>query len=227
MIRYTFTLPGGSEYAVEVDVDRAYQPRPIDDPALPTWTELAFRRCPNCPLPLAEHPRCPAAVDVHAVAGRFGGLRSYEEVEVRVDTLERSFVRRTDVQSGLQSLFGLLMATSGCPILGKLRPLARHHLPFANVDETVWRAAAGYLLQQYFRARDGKRPDFELVQLRDLYRNLEIVNRAFSERIREAGEEDANVNAVVLMSFLSEAVSLDLDGLLDDIRKRMLARPAR
>ena len=37
------------------------------------------------------------------------------------------------------------MALSGCPVLEQLKPMARFHLPFASVEETIYRAASMYL----------------------------------------------------------------------------------
>jgi hypothetical protein len=226
MIRYTFALPDGGEYVVEVDVERGYLPHDATA-AEPAWAALGFHRCANCPLAEQDHPWCPPALDVHGVAERFGASPSYEEVTVRVDTPRRSYVKAVDLQTGLQSLFGLVMATSGCPILRRMRPMARQHLPFASLEETIWRVAGAYLLQQYFRQRDGRSADFELAGLRELYGALGVVNRGFSERIRAAGARDANVNAVVSLVFLADAASADLDSLLDMVRAEMMAKVPR
>ena len=79
--------------------------------------------------------------------------------------------------TGLQSLFGLMMATSGCPILSRLRPLADYHLPFADIDETVHRVVGTYLMRQYFEGQEtGTEPDLELTALKDYYKELEIVD---------------------------------------------------
>jgi hypothetical protein len=52
---------------------------------------------------------------------------------------------------------GLLIAGSSCPYTHFFKPMARFHLPFANKDETLWRAAATYLLARYFTARGSSR----------------------------------------------------------------------
>lgn len=226
MVRYTFVLPDGAEYVVEVDVERPYAPHEADAPE-PGWAALGSHKCSNCPLDERDHPWCPPALDVHAVAERFGGSPSTDRVKVRVETPNRTYLGDVDLQSGLQSLFGLVMATSGCPILRRLRPLARQHLPFATLDETIWRVAGSYLLQQYFRHRDGRPADFELDGLRDLYAALGVVNRCFAQRIRAAGDRDANVNALVSLVFLSDAASADLDSLLDLVRAEVMARAPR
>lgn len=58
------------------------------------------------------------------------------------------------MQIGLYSLLGLVMATSGCPHLDFLRPLALHPLPFSSIHETVFRVSSSYLTEQYFREND-------------------------------------------------------------------------
>ena len=55
------------------------------------------------------------------------------------------------------SLIGIYMVTSGCPIMDKLRPMARFHLPFASTEETIYRAISTYLLGQYFLEQKGKK----------------------------------------------------------------------
>lgn len=98
------------------------------------------------------------------------------------------------------------MATSACPHMAHFRPMARFHLPLASKDETVYRATSMYLLAQYFAYRDGKQPDLDLSGLAEIYANLEVVNRAMAERLRGASEEDAAVNAVVILDVLAKTL---------------------
>ena len=88
-----------------------------------------------------------------------GHAFSYEEVDVRISTDERSYVKHTTMSEALSSLLGVYMVTSGCPIMDKLRPMVRFHLPMASSEETTFRAIAMYLVAQYFRARHGQDPD--------------------------------------------------------------------
>lgn len=211
MIEYELTLDDGSEHRFSVDPRRRL---PLVEPErAPEWTRLSYNRCGNCPVDDGDDARCPAAVDASDILERFKSVLSYAQVDVRVHTGERTFVRRVDVQTALHSLLGLVMATSGCPLLGSLRPLAHHHLPFATKEETVFRAASAYLLRQHFVAAEGGEPDLELDGLKRLYQDLQEVNRAFTERVRAAAVKDANLNAVVLLFSLTVLVSFTLDDL--------------
>ncbi len=212
MIEYELKVDDGSEHVFAVDPCRRLPL--VDESQAPEWTRLAYQRCGGCPLDDSEHERCPAAVDASEILERFKGVMSYARVDVSVRAGERTIVQNVDVQTALHSLLGLVMATSGCPILARMRPLAHHHLPFASKEETVFRAAGAYLLGQHFVARDGGEPDFQLEGLKRLYKDLQEVNRAFTERIRAAAVRDANLNAVVLLFSLSVLVSFTLDDLV-------------
>lgn len=217
MIEYELKLDDGSEHRFTVDPRRKLPL--VEESRAPEWTRLEYHRCDDCPLDATEHERCPAAVDASDILERFKSVLSYAQADVSVRTNERTFTRRIDVQTALHSLLGLVMATSGCPILSTLRPLAHHHLPFATKEETVFRAAGAYLLRQYFVASGGGEPDMKLDGLKKLYQDLQEVNRSFTERIRAAAVKDANLNAVVLLFSLSVLVSFTLDDDLAQIRE--------
>jgi hypothetical protein len=222
MVEYEFTLADGRVHRFVVGGD---DPGPTTS-ELPPWTLLTFHQCSNCPLSSETSPRCPAAVDVFRIAERFADKLSYERVHVRVQRGGRTYEIDCDVQTALGSLLGLVMASSGCPILGQLRGLARFHLPFAEFEETLFRTVSLYLLRQYFVARDGGVPDFELAGLAALYDDLQQVNRAFKRRIEGVSPRDASINAVTLLFSLSALVSLSLEGGLDQLRQLVEAAPA-
>src|ERR1700740_1643718 len=71
---------------------------------LPAWTALEFQQCPNCPLQPASTPRCPMAVRFVPLIAMMGKLRSYEQVEVCVETVQRSVSTSTTVQRGIGAL---------------------------------------------------------------------------------------------------------------------------
>ena len=215
MVEYEFTLADGRIHRFVVGGD---DDRPITA-EMPPWTALHFHQCDNCPLSPAHSPRCPPAVDVFRIAERFADKLSYERVHVRVQRHDRSFEMDCDVQTGLGSLLGLVMASSGCPILGQLQGLARFHLPFAEFEETLFRTVGLYLLRQYFVAKDGGVPDFELAGLARLYDDLQEVNRAFKRRIEGVSPRDASINAVTLLFSLSALVALSLDSGLEQLRQ--------
>jgi uncharacterized protein DUF6901 len=221
VVEYEFTLADGRVHRFTVGGDEV---APTSS-ELPPWTKLTFCQCSNCPLSPAESPRCPAAVDVFRIAERFAGELSYQRVHVRVQRGGHVHETDCDVQTGLGSLLGLVMASSGCPILGELRGLARFHLPFADFEETLFRTVGLYLLRQYFVARDGGAPDFQLRGLVQLYESLQEVNRAFKKRIEGASPRDASINAVTLLFSLSALVALALEGNLEQLRTLVVDEP--
>lgn len=219
MIAYHFRWPDGTERRFEVDPDR---PQTADGP---DWTELEYFQCANCPLSPAESPRCPPAADLVAIVSAFNDADSTDRAEVRVVTPQREYARTCDLQTALRSLIGVVMATSACPILGRLRGMARFHLPFADRAETVSRVVSAYLIKQYFAALDGDTPDMALAGLRQLYEELKEVNMAFAGRLRAPAARDANINAVASLSGLTHLVSYSLDDDLLELRRVFGAAP--
>ena len=127
-------------------------------------------------------------------------------------------MKRTDAQTGLRALFGLVMATSGCPILARLKGLARTHLPFSTMEETIFRTVGAYLIQQFLIHKKGGEPDWELKGLNLLYEQLQEVNRCFKARIDAASEQDANMNALGSLIYLAMGVSFSLEAQLQEIQ---------
>ena len=73
---------------------------------------------------------------------------------------------------------GLLIAGSQCPYTHFFKPMARFHLPFANKDETLWRAAATYLMARYFTDQGLKEEDMDLDGLVKIYNDVAQLNVA-------------------------------------------------
>ncbi|MFZ9887085.1 MAG: DUF6901 family protein [Myxococcota bacterium] len=216
MIEYEFRLDDGSEVRFSVDPRRTLPLVPAE--RAPEWTRLSYHQCSDCPLRREDHERCPPALDVADIMTRFSSVLSHAQAEVTVRTPSRNIHRRVDVQTALHSLLGLVMATSGCPVLSELRPMAHLHLPFATNEETAFRAASFWLLRQYFLAQRGGEANFSLDGLKALYQRLQEVNRSFTERVRAAADKDANLNAVVLLFSLSVLVSFTLEDDLAPLR---------
>jgi len=216
MIIYEFVIDGGPGHKFQVDLDRV--PGSGSEMPRPPWTLLTFNQCSNCPLSAAEHSHCPVALDLEEIVTRFRGLLSFQEVTVNVHTPERTFSKRCDVQTGLRSLLGLVMATSGCPILGRFRSMAYYHLPFANVEETLFRTVGSYLLKQYFIRKAGGEADLELRGLARFYDEVQEVSQAFKERVDAASEKDANMNAIGTLILLGMVVSSSLDEQLRELQ---------
>ena len=197
---YTFQFPNGAEQRFEIllDADTLALLAPPEAPK-PAWTKLKYHQCENCPLG-DDVERCPVAVNLASLVERFKDSVSFESTTVKVQTAERTYEKDTALQKGLSSIIGIYMVTSNCPVMDALRPNVRFHLPFASMDETIYRAVAMYLVAQYFRMRKGKEPDWELTRLAETYQAVAKVNQGMSDRIRHATAEDANVNAVIILS---------------------------
>lgn len=183
----------------------------------PDWTLADRDRCGGCELDFDKHKHCPAALSLVDLVENFNELLSYEEVEVTVITPHRTIIGMTTVQRALSSLIGLHMATSGCPTLAKLKPMARFHLPFASRDETMFRAAGTYLLGQYFLAKQGQAADFDLHGLRDLYERIHDINVSLTARLRDVAEGDASVNAIVLLDLFAQELPMSIEENLADL----------
>jgi len=210
-------MDNGIVYKFNIEVNRVFD-KNLDNLKHPAWTKLDFHKCENCLLTNKEYLHCPIALDIKDVIVKFNSILSFESVNVRVKTPERFYFKRCDVQTGLRSLLGLIMATSACPILSSLRGMAYYHLPFAAPEETLFRTTGAYLLKQYFAFKKGATPDLELAGLSNLYEQLQVLNRCFGERIRAASQKDANMNAIDKLFSLSAIVSFHIDEKLEELR---------
>jgi len=215
VITYEFVIDNGPRHKFEVDLDRV--PVSASGSTHADWTQLTFSQCSNCPLSTMKHTHCPVAIDLEGIVMRFRSLLSFQEATVEVHTAERSYSKRCDIQTGLRSLLGLVMATSGCPILGRFRSLAYYHLPFASMEETLFRTVSSYMLRQYFVRKTGGVADLELRGLAEFYDEVRKVSRAFMGRIDAASEQDANMNAIGSLILIGMAVSNSLEEQLEEL----------
>jgi hypothetical protein len=218
-IRYTFATSDGRVFHLPILLDRlTLLVRLPDTGTLPSWTDLDYQKCSHCPLRAATSPHCPAARAVVQLVEVFGEVLSYDTVAATVTLHDRTVVKETTVQRALSSILGLLMATSGCPQLAFLRPLARFHQPFATREETMFRATSAYLLGQYFKHQQGLPVDFVLTGLKEAYNALQIVNIGMARRLRgiDMGG-DANVNAIVLLDLFAKELPQAIDENLHEL----------
>lgn len=217
-ITYNLRLKNGKEYVFEVDIERPDCAEKAGAEAHAFWTKLNYRRCSNCLLQASNCEYCPAALDIEEIAMKFEDCISFERVDVWVHTRERSFFKDCDMQEALKSLFGLILATGRCPILSKLKPLAYFHLPFAGLDETVYRVVGIYLIKQYLMYHGGSPdPDWSLKGIEELYKQLETVNTHLMNRLRDASNKDATCNALYILITLTNLVAIDVNQILDAI----------
>ena len=195
---YRFTLQDGSVKEVSIQLDSKTMtmvPKPRD--SYPDWTKLSHSQCANCPLKEETSPRCPIAANLVDLIGIFKESISYDRAVVEVTTPARKYVKETTLAEGISSLIGIFMVTSGCPVLDKLKPMVRTHLPFSTWEETLYRTLSTYLLAQYFLNQDGKTPDWPMKNLKNIADDINLVNQAFCQRLKETHLQDAALNAVV------------------------------
>jgi hypothetical protein len=171
---------------------------------LPEWTCLTHHQCDNCPLNAEEHLYCPIAVNLSDIIDKFSNAISYTEVHVHVESPDRTYFKDTTVHEALSSLIGIIMVTSGCPIMNILRPMVRFHLPFSNIEETIFRSVGSYLIIQYFKHSAGKATDWDLKNLIKSYEEIQTVNNGMAKRLYSVSEADANANAVVILDMLAK-----------------------
>lgn len=185
--------------------------------APPDWAALEVHQCSVCPLAKETTPHCPAAIAFVDILNEFGPLLSFTEVEVTVETRERTVHSKTSVQKALSSLVGLSMATSGCPILARFKPMARFHLPLATREETIFRSVGAYLLAQFFLKRRGETPDMDLRGLRETYDLIHEVNVGLANRLRLIPAGDAHLNALVILDLFAHALPYSIDESLAEL----------
>jgi len=219
-ITYRLKLEDGKEFLFPIELNLNAPPEPTQPPEggqFPHWVRLETEKCKPCTLNEAEHPYCPAALAVLGIAEKFGNHLSIARVDVWVETKQRTYYKNTDLQSCLRSIFGLTMSLSGCPILSRMKPMAYFHLPFATLEETIFRLVGTYLVKQYLLARSGKaEPDWQLHGIEALYKEVETVNMAFLKRVRIASQEDANINAVQAYCSIATLVGLSTNDILEE-----------
>lgn len=213
LFNYHFDFPDGGTKDYHIALD----PRTLSfmreetglEPA--EWTRLTFEQCHCCPLTAESHPMCPIALNIMELVFKFKDLFSYHDCTVTCETAERSYSKKTSVMEGLSTIFGVVMATSDCPIMEFLKPMARFHLPFATIEETTVRTASMYLLAQYFRFKDKPGMKFDFKILEKHYAKVQQVNEGLLRRINSVSSEDADKNAIITLHSLSQFLSMEID----------------
>lgn len=215
-ISYRFDFPDGSfeQYKVKLDGKTNLVPKNIENP--PSWTQLEIAQCEHCPLSKDQSPQCPIAFNLSDIIERFKDFDSVMETKITVDAHERTYTMEASLQEGLFSLFGIIMATAGCPSMNILKPIARYHLPLQSEEEIIIRGISFYLLRQYFEIKKGHEPDLGLDKLAEHYANIKKVNEGMAKRLQEIRKSgDANQNAIVLLDafslLLGQAITQQLD----------------
>lgn len=205
---YIFTFSGGESINYKIEINKetktilcaSYQ---VNEDVY--WSDLGFYKCSNCPLDTVIVPKCPVALNLQSLIEMFSKYSSVEKVNVEIRTEQRAYSKKTTLQYGLQALFGLLMAASGCPNLRFLSPMVLFHLPFANMEETLLRSASFYLLKQFFNKLDNIKFDFSLDGLKDHYKEVEKVNQGILNRVRAVENMgEASQNALIILNAFAQ-----------------------
>jgi hypothetical protein len=218
--RYVFAFKNSpeKEFKLRLDKKTLRLIEPEDRPPSP-WAALKSFKCPNCPLDESQYEFCPTATNIIELTDYFKNRDSIEEVEVLVETQERKYLKQVPLYVGLSSLLGIYMVTTGCPILEKLKPMVRYHLPFASIEETTYRSVSMYLLAQFFLLRRKNKPDWNLDNLATVYNDIQLVNKNVCDKVREIIiSRDAADNALVKLDYSALYIFLRLNKkILDEI----------
>ena len=215
--RYNFAFQDGTEKKFDIVLDEATLELVLEgvNPK-PEWTKLKYSQCGNCPLPDTVE-FCPAAVNLAGLVDAFSDSVSYKAADVTVETSLRTYFKKTTLQKGLSGIIGIYMSTSNCPVLSKLRPMTRFHLPFANSFETFFRSISSYLTAQFLLMRQGQEPDWDLNGLQEIYKEVNTVNKGMTARLSQATAKDANINAVVILHSFGDGITYFIESGLTDL----------
>ena len=199
------------EYPIALDPETLSFIPGDNRPEPPEWIGLRHQQCEECPLNEDVHPQCPIAVNLMELVDTFKDVFSYHDCEVVCRTAERTYLKKTSVMEGLSAIFGVIMATSDCPVMEFLKPMARFHLPFATIEETTVRTASMFLLAQYFRHKDQQGMTCDFSTLEKHYTRVQQVNEGLLKRINSISSEDADKNAIITLHSLSQFLSMEID----------------
>lgn len=115
-VEYRITLDDDHAFNYKIELERE-RLSTAQQTELHAWTRLEHQKCSNCPLSKDQYSHCPAAADLQTVVEDFRGLPAFKKAWVHVRTQEREYSKMVNLEEGLRSLLGVIMATSACPIL--------------------------------------------------------------------------------------------------------------
>lgn len=218
LITYAYRFDDGGTAKFDLLLDKGTLALTLEKQKdLPEWTLLAYQKCRICPLDEGSHRHCPVAANFSGIVEKFKNFVSHDEVSVACVVEERTYSKRTTIQMALSPLLGIIMTTSGCPIMEQLKPMVRFHLPFASLEETIFRMVSMHLMAQYLRKQAGKTAEWSLEGLKRIYEEVGRVNGDFATRLLGAARNDVNVNALVNLDAFAKMVPLVADNMLKKI----------
>ncbi len=209
---YTFIFNDGREKKFEILLDRntlnIISTKNIE---IAEWAKRENFSCSNELCNKMFDQYCPIAVNIDNIIKFFSDINSYESVKIYAEVDERTYYKETSIQKGVSSLIGIIMPASGCPVLSKLKPLIKFHLPFASIEETEFRVISMYLFAQYLIMQKGGIPDWEMNKLRKVYEEILKINRALSEKVANLENKDASINAIVALDNFAQFITSSLE----------------
>jgi hypothetical protein len=215
---YHIKLEDGQSTRFRIELDPvSLTMMPASPEPYPPWTQLSYKQCKCCPLSPRTHLYCPISVNITEMVERFKDILSHKNCMVVCETMDRTYSKKTSAMDGLTSVFGIVMATSNCPVMNFLKPMARFHLPFSSVEETTARSTSLFLLGQYFAYKKGHAKRFDFDELEKRYARVQLVNEGLLARIRSLGNRDADKNAIITLHSLSQFLSMEMDFSLNTI----------
>ena len=180
-------------------------------PGKKEWTRLEHHKCSHCPLSEKQSPFCPLASAIDNIISKLQDFLSYDEVHAQVEYKNRIISADITVQKALSSLLGLIIPASGCPHTVYFRPMLRFHMPFADTEETIYRATSMFLLAQYFIFKKSNCIPADFSRLETICNNVHTVNKYICRRLREVSGEDCYLNAIVILDMFSLSIHSALE----------------
>jgi len=212
-INFKFLLEEGKEIKFELQLDDNWQI--VEWQKLKNfhedWTDLNYFACPNCPLDKTTVRHCPLAQTILRFVKVFALNLSTENCVVFVETPTRGYYKNATLQQGASALLGVFMVSSGCPIMAKLKPLLRFHLPFSTLEETQLRACGYYLVAQFIKSKQNLNPDFEMKNLFKFYEDIKTLNQNVAQKIADLVQKDASLNSLVILDTFANYITLSLE----------------
>lgn len=189
-----------------------------DQESADDWTLLEYHKCQHCPYSTDQKKYCPVAKNLSKASLAFKDERSYKKLTVFVKTNERMYGKKTDLQTALFSLFGLIMATSSCQHMQVFKSMARFHLPFSSMEETTTRVLGMHLISEYLKLQNDPAHKISLDGLVQKYENINLVNQGIIERIRSLKGGDANQNAIIVLDTFASILPMEIGSGLQEIK---------
>lgn len=182
---------------------------PAENPVAKEWTKLEFQKCSHCPLSEERFENCPLALNISGLAEIFADYSSFEKVLVKVRNEIRTYEKEMEFQDGLKSIMGIYFAASGCPHMKLLKPMAHFHLPFASIEETLFRHMGNFFLYEYFSREHKDGIQIDIKDISKYYRNIDQVSIGIYNRVSKVSKKDANKNAIVILNSYGQLMSFE------------------